>query len=146
MTIGEVVTEPESWWWEWVKMRLESGWEWVRRVRGRGDAMGGRLLIVVLWNESGWVEWREMGGGWGEWRETRVREIRFIYIYIYRFFGNFAFKWVGLGLGCVLLKLAPDLNSLPTWTRFEFYFKNPNPTLLFCGLGKTRPLGLGWIR
>ena len=35
-----------------------------------------------------------------------------LYIYIYRFFGNFAFKWVGLGLGCVLLKLAPDLNSL----------------------------------
>ena len=111
VTIVEVVTEPESWWWEWVKVRLESGWEWVRRVRGRGDAMGGRLLIALLWNESGWREWREKGGGWGEWREMRVREIRLIYI---GFFGNFAFKWVrsGPGSGCVSLKLAPDLNSL----------------------------------
>ena len=97
--------------WGWDLRVGESGWEWVRRVRGKGDAMGGRLLIALLWNESGWREWREKGGGWGEWREMRVREIRLIYI---GFFGNFAFKWVrsGPGSGCVSLKLAPDLNSL----------------------------------
>ena len=71
--------------------------------------------------------------------------MEYIYIYIYNmvFFCNFGLSGSGLGSGSgrVLLKPAPDPEP-PSC----LIFKNPNLTLLFRGLGKTWPIGVGSSR
>ena len=95
----------------------DRGWGWVRlSENGRGE----------------WGKWDGVAG-WNE--RVRVGFISlYIYIYIW-FFGNFSFNRVRVGFESKF-----RASFIKTWTRFRFYFKNSNPTLLFYGSGKTRPL------
>ena len=113
----------EGRWWDWVMVDSDRAWGWVRLSEsGRGE----------------WGKW----DGVAEWNErVRVGFISlYIYIYIW-FFGNFSFNRVRVGFESKF-----RASFIKTWTRFGFYFKHSNPTLLFHVSGKTRPLRVGWGR
>ena len=103
---------------QWHSLRVsETQWVWERRVREMG------------W--GGWVKWEGVGS---------VYKFIHIYIYIY-IFGNFTFNRVRVGFESMF-----RVSFNKTWTRFGFYFKYSNPTRLFHGSRKTRPLRGGWGR
>ena len=81
-----------------------------------------------------------MGWGGRVKREGEGRVYKFIYIYIW-FFRNFSFNRVRVGFESKF-----RASFIKTWNCFGFYFKHSNPTLLFHGSGKTRPLRVGWGR
>ena len=113
----------EGWWWDWVMAGNDTAWGWVR-LSECGREEWGKWDGVGEWNEKVWVVFISL----------------YIYIYIY-IFGNFTFNRVRVEFES---KFRVSFNK--TWTRFGFYFKYSNPTLLFHGSGKTRLLRGGWGR